>query len=176
MCQKTIINSPSGGSIDFRIGNVTWMDIGPIGGVRLFNVGGPPSGGRHVCWNDDQFLALCDLSSIRFKTDVNPFNSGLNLIKRLRPVSFNWKEGGKPDIGLGAEDVAKVAPSFTFTDSKGEITGAKYDRLNILLINAVKEQQKQIATLLTSNAALNARLRVVEKALRRKAGSARRRR
>ena len=84
--------------------------------------------------------------------------------------------GGDHDIGLGAEDVAKVAPSFTFTDRKGEITGVKYDRLNILLINAVKEQQKQIATLVTSNAALNARLRGVEKSLRKKAGSARRRR
>ncbi len=87
-----------------------------------------------------------------------------------------------PDIGLGAEDVAKVAPSFAITDSKGEIAGVKYDRLNILLINAVKEQQqqierqqKQIATLLTSNAALNARLRGVEKSLRKKGSSARRR-
>jgi len=121
-----------------------------------------------LCFDDAGDLRECGVSSLRFKTNVQPFLGGLDTI--------NWKEGGKPDIGLGAEDVAKVAPSFTFTDSKGEITGAKYDRLNILLINAVKEQQKQIATLLTSNAALNARLRVVERALRRKAGSARRRR
>ena len=129
-----------------------------------------------LCFDDAGDLRECGVSSLRFKTNVQPFLGGLDTIRQLRPISFNWKEGGKPDIGLGAEDVAKVAPSFTFTDSKGEITGAKYDRLNILLINAVKEQQKQIATLLTSNAALNARLRVVERALRRKAGSARRRR
>jgi len=55
--------------------------------------------------------------------------------------------------------------------------------LDILLINAIKEQQrqieqqqKQIATLLTSNAALTARLRGVEKSLRKKAGSTRPRR
>ena len=71
----------------------------------------------------------------------------------------------------------------TFTNSKGEITGVKYERLDLLLINAVKEQQqqierqqKQIARLVTSNAALNTRLRNVEKALRKKVGSARRRR
>ena len=51
------------------------------------------------------------------------------------------------------------------------------------MLNAVKEQQqqierqqKQIATLMTSNAALNARLRGVEKSLRKNAGSTRRRR
>ena len=144
MCQKTIINSPSGGSIDFRIGNVTWMDIGPIGGVRLFNVGGPPSGGRHVCWNDDQFLALCDLSSIRFKTDVNPFNSGLNLIKRLRPVSFNWKEGGKPDFGLIAEEVADVEPLLVIYNKDGQVEGVRYDRVGVVVVNAVKDQQTQL--------------------------------
>ena len=79
--------------------------------------------------------------------------------------------------------VANVAPSLTFVNSKGEAEGVKYSRLNIVVINAVKEQQqqieqqqKQIATLVTSNTALNARLRGVEKSLRKKAGSARRRR
>ena len=62
----------------------------------------------------------------------------------MRPISFNWKEDGRPDIGLGAEEVAKVAPSLTFTDDKGEVTGVKYERLSMLLINAIKEQQAQI--------------------------------
>lgn len=47
-------------------------------------------------------------------------------------------------IDLGAEDVAQVAPSFVFTNCKGEVEGVKYERLNLLLINAVKEQQAQI--------------------------------
>jgi hypothetical protein len=64
-------------------------------------------------------------SSLRFKTNVHPFVSGLDIVRRLRPITFNWKQDGRPDIGLGAEDVAKVAPSFTFTDSKGEVTGVK---------------------------------------------------
>ena len=107
----------------------------------------------------------------------------MEILNRLRPISFTWKANGSRDFGLGAEGVAKVEPLLVTHNDKGEIEGVKYDRLNVVLINAVKEQQqrierqqKQIATLLTSNAALNARLRVVEKALRRKAGSARRRR
>ena len=83
-------------------------------------------------------------SSLRFKTNVHPFVGGLDIIRRLHPINFNWKEDGKPDVGLGAEDVAKVAPSFAFTDNKGEIEGVRYERLSIVLINAVKEQQAQI--------------------------------
>jgi hypothetical protein len=89
-------------------------------------------------------LLQCGASSLKWKTNVQPFRSGLDLIQRLRPISFNWKEDGRPDIGLGAEDVARVAPSLTFTDDKGEVTGVKYERLNMLLINAIKEQQAQI--------------------------------
>ena len=73
------------------------------------------------------------------------------------------KANGSPDVGLGAEDVAKIAPEFVTTNDKGEIAGVKYDRLNILLINAVQEQQKQIEALVAANAVLNARLQAIEK-------------
>jgi len=43
--------------------------------------------------------------------------------------------------------VAKVAPSLTYSNDKDELVGVKYDRLNILLINAIKEQQKEIEQL-----------------------------
>jgi hypothetical protein len=115
-------------------------------------------------------------SSLRFKTNVHPFVGGLDIVRRLRPINFNWKQDGQPDIGLGAEDVAKVAPSFIFTDSKGEVTGVKYAQLSALFINAIKEQQAQIENLRAQNAALSARLLGVEKALRKKAGSFRRQR
>ena len=48
------------------------------------------------------------------------------------------------DIGLGAEDVARVEPLLTFKNANGEIEGVKYGQLNIVLINAIKQQQEQI--------------------------------
>ncbi len=129
-----------------------------------------------VCFNPAGDLLQCGGSSLRWKNNVQPFLGGLDIIRRLRPISFTWKENGLPDIGLGAEDVAKVAPSLTFVNSKGEAEGVKYERLNLLLINAVKEQQSQIETLRMANARLSGRLRTVERNLRRRAGSAQRRR
>ena len=187
---KNLIDGANNSGTVFQVGGdgeirtLGALSVGTFSPVRTLTVNGrarigsipPEASAASVCFNAAGDLLQCGASSLRFKTDVHPFLSGLDIIRRLHPISFNWKDGSGHDIGLGAEDVAKVAPSFTFTDRKGEITGVKYDRLNILLINAVKEQQKQIATLVTSNAALNARLRGVEKSLRKKAGSARRRR
>ena len=51
------------------------------------------------------------------------------------------------DLGLGAEDVAAVDENLIIRNEKGEVEGVKYDRIGVVLINAVKEQQAQIETL-----------------------------
>ncbi|MBK9165808.1 MAG: tail fiber domain-containing protein [Acidobacteria bacterium] len=86
-------------------------------------------------------------SSARYKDNLRTFSSGLDLIHRLRPVSFNWTDGGLADLGLIAEEVAAAEPLLTTTNAKGEIEGVKYDRVGVVLVNAVKEQQTQIETL-----------------------------
>ena len=48
------------------------------------------------------------------------------------------------DLGLGAEDVAAIEPLLVTYNRSGQVEGVKYDRLGVVLINAVKEQQKQI--------------------------------
>ncbi len=48
------------------------------------------------------------------------------------------------DLGLGAEDVAAIEPLLVTYNKTGEVEGVKYDRLGVVLLNAVKEQQKQI--------------------------------
>jgi hypothetical protein len=140
------------------------------------------SGDRQLCYNSLGQISTCS-SSLRYKKDVAHFAGGLDIINRLRPIAFTWKQGGMRDVGLAAEEVEKVEPLLTFRNDKGEIEGVKYNQLSAVFVNAFKEQQaqieqqqKQIATLLTSNAALNARLRGVEKSLRKKATSTRRRR
>ncbi len=97
-----------------------------------------------LCVNSSQQIATCLSSSIRYKKNVNDFKLGLNLIRRLRPVSFNWKADDNPDLGLIAEEVEKVEPLLVTHNNKGEIEGVKYDRVAVVLLNAVKEQQAQI--------------------------------
>ena len=83
-------------------------------------------------------------SSLRYKTNIKPYGGGLSVVAKLQPITFNWKKGGTPDFGLGAEDVAKAEPLLVTHNEKGEIEGVKYDRVVVVLLNAVKEQQAQI--------------------------------
>jgi hypothetical protein len=120
-----------------------------------------------VCFNNIGQLRNCNFSSLRAKTNVKAFRDGLDIVRRLRPISYNWKENGLPGIGLGAEDVAEVAPSLVVTDSKGKPEGVKYERLNMVLINAVKEQQEQLQHQQKLIDELHARLKRVERRTKR---------
>ena len=104
----------------------------------------PEASTGSVCFNAVGDLLQCGASSLRWKTNVQAFSDGLSILRQLRPISYNWKDGGVFDIGLGAEDVAKVAPFFAFKNKEGVVEGVRYERLNMVLINAVKEQQEQI--------------------------------
>lgn len=103
----------------------------------------PGGGGTDICIRtSDRVISQCS-SSIRYKDNIASFNSGLGLINRLRPVTFNWKSDGLFDLGLVAEEVATVEPLLA-TFENGRVEGVKYDRLGVVLVNAIKEQQAQI--------------------------------
>ncbi len=109
--------------------------------VRIYGLGA--GGSTNLCINADNEISTCS-SSLRYKTNLTPFTSGLSIVNRLRPVTFNWIGEGMPDLGLGAEEVAAVEENLVIRNEKGEVEGVKYDRLGVVLINAVKEQQIQI--------------------------------
>ncbi len=88
-------------------------------------------------------ISTCS-SSLRYKTDLSSFVGGMDVVNRLRPITFKWKSGGMLDLGLGAEDVAQVEPLLVTHNDQGEIEGVKYDHLSVVFINAFKEQQAQI--------------------------------
>ncbi len=120
-----------------------------------------------VCTNAANEFVSCQSSSRRYKEAIQPFQTGLSLVQRLRPVTFNWKTDHKRDVGLIAEEVADVEPLLSTRNDAGEVEGVRYTQLTLVLINAVKEQQAQIQMLRRTNAALNARLESVERTLRR---------
>lgn len=113
------------------------------GDLRLHGLG--TAGGTALCRNASFEISNCS-SSLRYKNNVKPFSFGLNLVNQLKPISFNWKDGGMADLGLGAEDVAAIEPLLINYNDKGEVEGVKYDRIGVVLLNAFKEQQTQIET------------------------------
>jgi hypothetical protein len=119
-----------------------WGSTVALGGITL---GSMASGSTHLCGGGGSGaeIGFCS-SSIRYKTNVLDFARGLDLIQKLRPVTFDWKQDGKHDLGLIAEEVNQVEPLLNVYRPSGEIEGVKYDQITIVLVNAVKEQQAQL--------------------------------
>ncbi|MCO6511789.1 MAG: tail fiber domain-containing protein [Aridibacter famidurans] len=102
-----------------------------------------PAGATSLCRNAGNEIASCS-SSIRYKSNLSQFSDGLGLVRRLKPVTFTWKDGGIADLGLLAEDVAEIEPLLTTWNAAGQVEGVKYDRIAVVLVNAVNQQQKII--------------------------------
>ncbi|NOY61528.1 MAG: hypothetical protein GXO75_21665 [Calditrichaeota bacterium] len=69
----------------------------------------------------------------------------MELVERLRGVTFDWKENSKHDIGLIAEEVGEVIPEVVAYEENGiDAKSVDYARLVAVLIEGMKEQQKQI--------------------------------
>jgi hypothetical protein len=100
-------------------------------------------GSTNICTTATGKISTCS-SSLRYKTSVQSFNSGLDIVRSLRPIVFNWKDGGTRDVGFAAEEIEQIEPLLITRNAQGEIEGVKYGQLTTVLVNAVKEQQAQI--------------------------------
>lgn len=85
------------------------------------------------------------VSSRRWKMNIKPIEDALSKVRKLRGVSFDWKDSGRRDIGLIAEEVGKIVPEVvTYEDNGVDAKGLDYAHLMALMIEAVKEQQRMI--------------------------------
>ena len=81
-------------------------------------------------------------SDASLKKNINKLE-GMKIISELKGISFNWKDTGKADVGLIAQDVEKVLPELVATDSSTGLKSVKYGNLVAPLIEAVKELKEQ---------------------------------
>lgn len=81
-------------------------------------------------------------SDIALKENVQPINNALGKVLNMFGVSFNWKSNKTKSIGVIAQDIERVVPEIV-SITNGHKT-VSYDSIIPILIEAIKEQQKQI--------------------------------
>ena len=84
-------------------------------------------------------------SDRNLKENIRTF-PGLEIVHKLRGVSFTWKKDGTPSTGVIAQEVEEVMPQAVHTAADGT-KSVDYDQLIAPLIEAVKAQQIEIDTL-----------------------------
>ena len=125
-----------------------------FGGSVGINVTPSGTSGRLDCSNDVVAFATSDK---RLKENIKPLDGALDKILKISGVEFDWKpltekekktihgnEGH--DVGVIAQEIEEVLPEVVTTRDSG-YKAVKYEKIVPLLIEAIKEQQKQIEEL-----------------------------
>jgi hypothetical protein len=96
-------------------------------------------------------------SDKRLKENIKPLDNALEKVLKISGVSFDWKElteeekktihGNEGhDVGVIAQEIEEVLPEVV-TERDSGYKAVKYEKIVPLLIEAIKEQQKQIEEL-----------------------------
>ena len=87
-------------------------------------------------------------SDARIKTNVITINNALEKVLSLRGVTYTRTDSDdiKEKIGVIAQEVQKVLPQVVFEQSNG-LLGVSYGNMIGVLIEAIKDQQKEIEEL-----------------------------
>jgi hypothetical protein len=89
---------------------------------------------------------ITETSALRYKENIETIDNALDSVLKMRGVTYNKIGNDNREVGVIAEEVYDVIPELiTFED--GEINSVSYSRTVGVLIEAIKEQQKQIEEL-----------------------------
>jgi hypothetical protein len=103
--------------------------------------------------NGTVIAGVCSSDS-RMKRDIEPFPKVLDKLVQIQPVNFLWKTDEFPEYGFGtsesfglvAQQVEKIMPDLVTEDSSG-YKAVRYNKLPLLMLQAMKEQQEKIEEL-----------------------------
>ncbi|MBP6754875.1 MAG: tail fiber domain-containing protein [Bacteroidia bacterium] len=100
--------------------------------------------------------SIAGSSDSRFKTNIIPIENSLQKVMQMRGVTFDWKTkefpsrtfSEKRSMGFIAQEVEQVVPEVVQSENTTEgYKSVQYDKIVALLVEAIKEQQKQIEQL-----------------------------
>jgi hypothetical protein len=86
------------------------------------------------------------LSDKKKKKNIKKIKNAVDTVNQLNGVEFQWKDNGIKSYGIIAQELEEILPDLVTTDDKGN-KSVNYNGLFGFLINAIKEQQKQIDAL-----------------------------
>ncbi|PBJ04383.1 hypothetical protein BSF42_44380 [Flavobacterium sp. ACN6] len=86
-------------------------------------------------------------SDIRMKANIKPLQYGLADVLKIDPITYSWKTDAtnKMMLGVSAQQLQTILPeAVNVGEDENKTLGVNYSEIIPVLINAVKEQQKEI--------------------------------
>jgi len=151
---QNVVETPAAGESVLVVNNVDYVTSYNYT-VRSLGIGTTSSGVVGEIRASNEITAYYS-SDIRLKENIKLIENPITIVNQIRGVYYDWTDehiqqrGGedgyfvrKQDIGVIAQEVEAVLPEIVATREDG-IKVVKYEKLVALLIEAVKDQQRQI--------------------------------
>ena len=100
-------------------------------------------------------VSLNETSDISLKENIQEIDTAIDSIKKLRPVTFDWKIDSRSSIGFVAQDVEKILPTLVSTTKANDEKGNELEELKTIhpsgilahVTKALQESIEKIETL-----------------------------
>jgi hypothetical protein len=80
-----------------------------------------------------------DTSSARYKDNIRDSIYGLGHVMQMRSAQFEYKDTGRSDVGLIAEELDSIIPELVMKNSENQPDSVSYDRMVSVLVKAIQE-------------------------------------
>jgi hypothetical protein len=128
-----------------------WKTLSVNGTMAISGLPATSAGDVSVCIKSDNSItygATCGSSVRASKYNIENLASGLQVISRLQPVTFNYIENNAADVGFIAEDIEAIDPRMASYDIKtGELRNWNVREMMAYVVKAMQEQQAEIQSI-----------------------------
>jgi hypothetical protein len=148
--KNTIIGNYDGtnGGLDIRTGS-NWIVLSdgdgnvryyydPTNGHYMPNMGAS-AGSNALRYNTGNNRITYDTSSARYKNNIRDSVYGLSHVMKMRSAQFEYKDDGRSDVGLIAEELQPIVPELVGVNKEGQADSVSYDRMVSVLVKAIQE-------------------------------------
>ncbi len=148
-------NSLGSGDITFYTGDVSATERMRIKYNGNVGIGGAPGGvALDVVGTIRASVGCICPSDIRLKKNIAPLSNVLNRLQNIRGVTFEWNDQyvstgratSAKQIGVIAQELEKEFPELV-AKPDGDYAAVDYSKFSAVLLEAIKEQQKEIEEL-----------------------------
>jgi hypothetical protein len=126
---NNIVLSDGDGNPRFHFDGTTWHTFTLASGA----------GTNALKFNSSTGAWTYDTSSARYKDNIRDSIYGLSHVMQMRSTQFEYKDTGRSDVGLIAEELDPIIPELVMKNKDGQPDSVSYDRMVSVLVKAIQE-------------------------------------
>ena len=142
----------------FKVADLTDIEVNFSADSNVLYVDGNTLASSGITWQDsEQYCniqgdlhingSLFQNSDRKLKKNIIKISNALDTLNRVNGVQFQWKQNGKKDYGVIAQQLEKILPQMVSLNNKTGLKQVSYIKLIPFLMQSIKQLHQRITYL-----------------------------